>query len=203
VISGRQLNPLEISLSLDGQAADKAQTEAIVGGEVKASERAEIPRKARILVIEDDAFVREGLVRLINRQGDLICCGEADSVAGAKALEAQTDADLILLDLQLGDGDGFEVIRCVHARNPRPAILILSQSTEAGYAERSLRAGARGYVVKQEAVEEVLTAIRTVLRGAVYVSREMSGRLLHRLVNAAEFYASGSGGAPTRPRKIS
>ena len=161
------MNPLELSLSLDGEAAGKAQAEGTVAGEVKASERAEIPRKARILVIEDDAFVREGLVRLINRQGDLICCGEADSVAGAKAIEAKANADLILLDLQRGDGDGLEVIKSVHARNPRPAILILSVSMEAGYAERSLRAGARGYVVKQEAAEEVLTAIRTVLRGAI------------------------------------
>jgi DNA-binding NarL/FixJ family response regulator len=204
VISGSQLNPLEKSRPHEAQAT--GQTGSAVSGQVMHGERVELPRKARILVVEDDAFVREGLVRLINRQSDLICCGEADGVAAAAAIMAKdngANADLMLLDLELGDGDGFEVINCVRAGNPHPAILLLSHCAEAGYAERALRAGARGYVVKQEAAEEVLTAMRAVLRGGIYVSRAMAGRLLQRMVNTPEYYAGGSGVAPTRPRKIS
>ena len=141
--------------------------------------------KAGILVVDDDHFVREGLVRLINRQPDLICCGQADSIAATPPAVASQRPDLVLLDLQLKDGESLELINCLKAQFPETAVLVLSQGDELLFAEKALRAGARGYVMKQEAVEEILAAIRTVLLGRIYASRDMAGRLLHKLLPAS------------------
>ncbi len=138
--------------------------------------------KARILVVEDNPFVREGIVALINRQSDLMCCGEADTMTAASAVIVRHKPNLILLDLRLKDGEAFESMHLLRLQDPQVAILILSQCDEALYAEKALRAGAKGYLMKQEAADELLSAIRAVLLGKLYVSRDVAGRLLRRLL---------------------
>jgi DNA-binding NarL/FixJ family response regulator len=136
------------------------------------------PAKARILVVEDNLFVRESLIRFINRQPDLACCGHCDTVAGTPGAVAEHNPDLILLDLRLKDGEAFDLIPALRQRFPNVRILILSQCDEVLDAERTLRAGAKGYIAKQEAPDEVLNGIRAVLQGRVYVSPELAGRLV-------------------------
>jgi len=127
--------------------------------------------------VEDNSFVRAGIVTLINRQSDLACCGEADSNASAPLMMAEKKPNLVLLDLRLKDGDAFELIEKLKLQSPCTPILVLSQGEEALYAERVLRAGADGYIMKQEAAAELLAAIQTVLHGKIYVSPIMAGSL--------------------------
>jgi DNA-binding NarL/FixJ family response regulator len=138
--------------------------------------------KARILVVEDNLFVRQGIVAMINRQPDLVCCGETDALATTAALVGQQRPGLVLLDLRLRDGEAFDLIADLRAQWPEVPVLILSQCDEVFYAEKALRAGAKGYLMKQRATEELPVAIRTVLRGELYVSRELTTHLIKKLV---------------------
>jgi DNA-binding NarL/FixJ family response regulator len=138
--------------------------------------------KARILVVEDHPFVRQEIVDLVNSQGDMSCCGETDSVAATPSAIAEFAPDLVLMDLRLKDGYAFALINSLKAILPRLPIVILSQCDEVLHAERALRAGAKGYVLKQEAVDELLNALRTVLAGKLYVSDAMMGGLLKRVI---------------------
>ncbi len=140
-------------------------------------------RKARVLVVDDHPLLREGVSQLINSQTDLEICGEADTVTSAFAAVENTKPDVILLDLRLGYGDTLELIKSIKARYPQVSILMLSQYDETIYVERALLAGADGYVIKQEAAEEVLAAIRTVLAGDMYVSRKLAVLVLHKLLS--------------------
>ena len=133
----------------------------------------------------------KGYVQLINRENDLLCCAEADSAAATQTIVATQKPDLLVLDLRLKDGHALELIKLLHAQVPALLILVLSQHDETLYAERALRAGARGYLMKQEATDEVRSAIRTILKGEMYVSRKMSVIALNRLLGAK----AGSGGA--------
>jgi len=137
-------------------------------------------RKARILVVEDHPLVREGLVRLLDCQDDVTCCGQTDGAAATPAAVKELDPDLVLLDLTLKDGDGLELLGTLIGQFPNLRILILSQHDEDSHAELVLRAGAQGYVMKQEATQEVLTAVRTVLAGDIYLSCRMAARLLRK-----------------------
>jgi DNA-binding NarL/FixJ family response regulator len=137
---------------------------------------------ARILVVDDHPMVREGLVRLIAQHKDLMCCGEAGTVGETMAAVSSKRPDLVILDLRLKGGDGLELIKSLKSQFPELRILILSQYEAPLYAERALRAGALGYVVKEQAAEEVLNAIRTVLAGQVYLTRGMAALLLHKFV---------------------
>src|SRR5262245_6139632 len=132
-------------------------------------------KKARVLVVEDHPFIREGIVALVNRQEDLNCCGHADSLATAPAMLMERKPDLVLLDLRLKDGESFELINSFKTQAPEVPILVLSQSDESVFAERVLRLGAKGYIMKQEAPEDLLTAMRAVLAGKVYVSQDIAG----------------------------
>ena len=138
--------------------------------------------KHRVLVVDDHPLLREGVIQLINRQADLACCGEADSVATARQTIAAAQPDLVLLDLRLGDGDGLDLIKSLKAQFADLRILVLSQCDELQYAERALRAGARGFVMKQEASQEVIEGIRTVLRGELFVSRRVGVLVLQKLM---------------------
>jgi len=133
--------------------------------------------KARILIVEDHPFLRQGIVRLINLQCDLVCCGEAGSLAAAVDAVIKEKPDLLLMDLHLPDGDGFQLIDFLRPQFPDLMILVLSQSGEVSFARRALSIGANGYVIKQNA-SEMLNAIRELLRGKVYVSRELVEQLM-------------------------
>jgi len=138
--------------------------------------------KASVLVVDDHPLFRHGVTLLIDRQSDLYCCGEADSVASAQAAVATKKPRVVLLDLRLGNEDGVELIKALKARFASLHILVLSQHDEALYAERALRAGANGYIMKEEATDEVLIALRTVLAGQPYVSRKMAALVLHKML---------------------
>ncbi len=139
-------------------------------------------RPTRIVVVDDHPLVRESLVHLITREADLVVCAEADCVVSATAAVERHRPDLLLLDLRLRSGDSLELVKSVRARFPETRVLIISQQEETLFAERCLRAGADGYVTKQEASEEVLTAIRTVLNGEIYVSRKVAVLVFRRTV---------------------
>lgn len=138
--------------------------------------------RKRVLVADDHPIVREGLVQLINQQADLICCAQASTQTEVFAAVTAELAELLVLDLRLRDGDGLELIKSLKSQHPELPILVLSQFDEELYAERALRAGALGYVMKEQASKEVLDAMRTVLAGRIYVTSAMTARLLQKAI---------------------
>jgi DNA-binding NarL/FixJ family response regulator len=136
----------------------------------------------KILIIDDHPVVREGLTMQIATQPDLEVCGEAEDVPGALALLASARPDLAIVDILLKKGSGIELITRIRERYPSVRILVWSMYAENHYAERALRAGAHGYLHKGRATSQLLTAIRAVLSGKVYVSEELADNLLHRVV---------------------
>jgi DNA-binding NarL/FixJ family response regulator len=140
--------------------------------------------KASILVVDGHPIFRQGLIQLVNSAADMTVCGEAGDVLTARQILETRLADLVLLELRLGSGDVFELIKGWKERHPKLRVLIVSAYDEALYAERALRAGAAGYVMKEEGAEETLNAIRAVLTGEMYLSRRMASRLLHKLIQA-------------------
>jgi DNA-binding NarL/FixJ family response regulator len=139
--------------------------------------------KARILLVDDHPILREGLSRLINEEHDLQVCGQAASAGEALQMCSALRPDLSLVDLTLRDASGFELIKNVRTRFSRMRLLVLSMHKETLYAERALRAGANGYLMKQEAPETVLVAIRKVLKGEVYLSEAMASRVVTEWVH--------------------
>ena len=138
-------------------------------------------RKRGIFIVDDHPLVREGLTNLINGQSDLIVCGEAEDSPGAVAGIAKTRPDVALIDISLKNESGLELVKNLDNQFPLVALIVLSMHDEALYAERALRAGARGYVMKRETSKSVLTCIRRVLDGGVYVSERVVNRMAHRL----------------------
>jgi DNA-binding NarL/FixJ family response regulator len=137
--------------------------------------------RRRILVVEDHPLMRAGLAQLINRQPDLVVCGEAGSPHAAIQELARNKPDLILTDITMPGRSGFEFIKDLVAERPGRLILVVSMHDEVIYAERALRSGARGYVMKDAGGENLLAAIRLVLAGQVYLSPQMSARILEDL----------------------
>lgn len=136
--------------------------------------------KSRILVVEDHPLVRESVIRLLNQQTDLEPCGGVEAFKDIVEAVKKGRPDLVLLDLWLTDGDALQRIPSLKSVFPELPILVLSQLDEALFAERALKLGARGYIMKEQASGEVLGAIRCVLDGHVYVSRKMAARLAAR-----------------------
>jgi DNA-binding NarL/FixJ family response regulator len=134
--------------------------------------------KASILVVDDHPIVCQGLADLIDSQSDLFCCAGAGDLVKAQEVVVAQKPDVVLLDLRLGQADGLESIKTLISQFENLRIVVISQFDETVYAERSLRAGAMGYVMKNQATEEVLGAIRAVLAGQVYLSRTMTNRVL-------------------------
>jgi DNA-binding NarL/FixJ family response regulator len=136
--------------------------------------------KVRVLVAEDNRFVRDGIVRLVNGQADMACCGEVGSIADTPLAVAAQKPDVVLLDLKLADGETFDLITSLRRQFPNVPVLVLSQHDEKFCAKRALRAGAKGYVMKEAAAEHLLSALRMVLEGKTYLSPVMTARLLHK-----------------------
>jgi len=139
------------------------------------------PAKGRILLVEDHPMTREGLAANINRQPDLAVCGEASNPAEAISALAKLLPDLMVTDMTMPGRSGIEFIKDVHALYPTLPILVLSMHDEMLFAERALRAGARGYLMKDAGSAKFLEVIRMVLSGQTYVSPQMSARLLDAL----------------------
>ena len=138
--------------------------------------------KAKVLLVDDHPIVRQGLGQLINEEPDLSIVGEAEDFQQALAAIDTANPDVAIVDISLKDRSGIELIKEIRAKRPELPILVLSMHDESLHAERVLRAGAKGYIMKQEATEQVMNAIRRVLRGEVYLSERMSSRMVNRLV---------------------
>jgi DNA-binding NarL/FixJ family response regulator len=135
----------------------------------------------RLLIVDDHPMMREGLAQLINHVGGLTVCGEAGTGREGLDLAAKLKPDLVLADISLPDTNGLEVVKNIRAMFPAMPVLVISMHDESMYAERVLRAGGRGYIMKQEGGKKLLEAIQRVLSGQVYVSEKMSATLLGAL----------------------
>lgn len=136
------------------------------------------PPKKRLLIVDDHPMMRQGLAQLINNEPDLAVSWEADTAGQAIDVASRSQPDLVLADISLPDKNGLELIKDIHALRPGTLILVVSMHDETLYAERVLRAGARGYIMKQEGGKKLMAAIRKVLSGQIYVSEKMSARIL-------------------------
>jgi DNA-binding NarL/FixJ family response regulator len=150
----------------------------------KVDEKTGVPRKSKVFLVDDHPILRQGLTKLINDQPDLMICGEAEGPPSALEGIGHTKPDLVLLDLSLAGGDGMELCKQLQERHQGLPVLIISMHDESLYAERCLRAGAMGYVMKQEPPDKVMSAIRKVLTGNIYLSEAMSAKLLRNLAGA-------------------
>jgi DNA-binding NarL/FixJ family response regulator len=146
------------------------------------AETAVAPAKSSVFIVDDHPIVRQGLAALINREPDLTVCGDAEEASSALRRIEQMKPDVIVVDISLNGPDGLDLLKDIRSRDSKLPVLILSMLDELSYAERALRAGASGYIMKQEATERVLVAIRRILGGEIYVSDRMANRMLHRFV---------------------
>lgn len=136
--------------------------------------------RRRVLIVDDHPIVRQGLKRMIESEPDLEVCGEAATESQARRAIRDLDPDIVIVDLALQEGDGLELVRDVHAHHPDVPMLVLSMHDETIYAERLLSEGASGYIMKQAAADQLLNALRAVLRGETYLSEALQHRLASR-----------------------
>jgi DNA-binding NarL/FixJ family response regulator len=142
-----------------------------------------LQRPTKVLIVDDHPLVRRGMTQLINDEPDLQVCGDAEDAATAMAQVESKRPDLVVVDISLKAGHGIELIKEIKTFDERIKMLVSSMHDEALYAERALRAGASGYINKQETPENVVAAIRVVLDGRVYLSPRMTHHMLHRVVD--------------------
>jgi DNA-binding NarL/FixJ family response regulator len=148
-------------------------------------------KKSQVFLVEDHPIVRQGLAMLIDGEPDLAICGTAESVQDAVAQLRRLKPDVAIVDISLGDGSGLDLIAKLHEDRPNLPMLALSMHDENLFAERAVRAGAKGYVMKKEATKTVMTAIRRVLTGTMYFSDRMTSRMLQKLM-----HPQGAEGSP-------
>ncbi len=140
-------------------------------------------KTTRILLVDDHPVVRDGFAEVINREPDLLVCAAAEDRIGALQAIETSVPDLAVIDLTLKNSSGMELIKDIHTRWPKLLILVVSVHNENLYAERVLRAGARGYITKQQATHDILRAIRRVLSGAIYLNETTGAVVLDRLTS--------------------
>ncbi|MEY4385299.1 MAG: Nitrogen regulation protein, partial [Verrucomicrobiota bacterium] len=148
----------------------------------QAKDRQAKDSRSRILLVDDHAVVRYGIAQLINRQSDLVVCGEEEDASRALTAIATQRPDLVIADISLKDSSGLELMRNIKAQYASIPVLVVSVHDEAIYAQIAFRAGALGYLMKQEAVDKILTAIRRVLAGSIFVSDAQAARMLQQQV---------------------
>ena len=144
------------------------------------------PAPVKILIVDDHPSVREGLALRISLHADLEVCGEAESEDQAVALVKQLKPDLVLVDISLKSGHGLELIKRIRSLDPTVKMLVISGFQESLYAERACRAGAMGYLNKQESSDRMIEAIRTVLGGERFLSPEISRRLISQALGSSD-----------------
>ncbi len=142
--------------------------------------------KSRVFLVDDHPLVREHLTALIKREPDLEVCGEAADAPTALALINQLAPGLVILDISLKQSNGLDLLKDLKELHPAPAVLVLSMHDETLYAERALRSGALGYITKEEATVNILSAIRRVLTGQVYLSERMAALVAGQRMSAGE-----------------
>jgi DNA-binding NarL/FixJ family response regulator len=148
-------------------------------------------KKHGVLVVDDHPLFRKGVVQLLNDEPDIEVRAQAGTSTDALSAIRQDGIDLAVIDISLEGGpDGIELTKSIRAERPRLPILILSMHDETLYAERALRAGARGYVMKREALDQFITAVRTVLRGEIFISPSMSNRMVYDHIHGGDYSRS-------------
>jgi DNA-binding NarL/FixJ family response regulator len=140
--------------------------------------------KARIVIVDDHPLVREWLGHLIERSPDLAVCGEAEDIDRALTLIAETEPDLAIIDLSLGSRSGIDLIRQIRVSFPKVQMIVLSMHDEQVYAERCIRAGARGYIMKRESTKNIVEAIHEVLKGNLYLSKKLTMHIVQKVVSS-------------------
>lgn len=143
-------------------------------------------KKSKVLIVDDHPAVREALTIRLGRQPDLEVCGEAADTSDALRLVADTRPDAAVVDISLKSGNGIDLIKRIRDRDDHVRIVVWSMHSESLYAERALRAGALGYVNKDQATDAIVEAIRRVLGGKVWLSEAMTERMLRRTVGGAQ-----------------
>jgi DNA-binding NarL/FixJ family response regulator len=141
--------------------------------------------KFKVLLVDDHPIVRQGLALLIDREADLLVCGEAEGAHTAFHAIEGLKPDIVVLDISLSGPDGLDVLKEIRMKTAALPVLILSMHDETIYAERAMRAGANGYIMKQEATEKVLVAIRRILQGDVYLSDRLTNTMLQQFVRGS------------------
>src|SRR6202167_1510526 len=142
-------------------------------------------KKKTVFIVDDHPLLRQGLALLVNRERDLAVCGEAEEAPTAMKALAAARPDIVIADISLNGPDGLDLLKNLRILYPDLPVLILSMHDESIYAERALRARANGYIMKQEATEKVLVAVRRILGGDIYLSDRMANKLLHQYVSGA------------------
>jgi DNA-binding NarL/FixJ family response regulator len=146
-----------------------------------------VPRvkKKTVFIVDDHPLLRQGLALLVNRERDLAVCGEAEEAQTAMREIVAKKPDILIADISLNGPDGLDLLKSLRMLYPNLPVLILSMHDESIYAERALRARANGYIMKQEATEKVLVAVRRILGGDIYLSDRMANKLLHQYISGA------------------
>jgi DNA-binding NarL/FixJ family response regulator len=142
--------------------------------------------KTRVMLVEDHPLTRLGLAELIEKEADLELCAEAAGAAEALQRAGEANSEVIVVDLSLKEGSGLDLIKQIHAHDPEARMLVVSMHDETLFAERALQAGAMGYVRKQEAIDQVVEAVRKVQRGQIHLSGVMAERVLQRALRGEE-----------------
>src|SRR5271154_1611216 len=142
-------------------------------------------KKKTVFIVDDHPLLRQGLALLVNRERDLVVCGEAEEAQTAMSEIALKKPDILIADISLNGPDGLDLLKSLRMLYPNLPVLILSMHDESIYAERALRAHANGYIMKQEATEKVLIAVRRILGGEIYLSDRMANKLLHQYISGS------------------
>jgi DNA-binding NarL/FixJ family response regulator len=167
-----------------GHVIEMSGEELGTGGNGMQGKKRALGQPAKVMLVDDHPIVRRGLAQLINQEEDLRVCSEVGSASEAIARLSETTPEALIVDISLAGANGIELTKSLSAKHPDLPVLVLSMHDESLYAERALKAGARGYVMKQEPAETVLEALRTILNGGIYVSKRVASQLL-RGVNTA------------------
>lgn len=148
--------------------------------------------KHNVFIVDDHPIIREGLAQMINREPDLFVCGDAADMQGALQKICALKPDILIVDISLSGPDGLDLVKHLRTQDPSLPILILSMHDESIYAERALRAGANGYIMKQEATEKVLVALRRILAREIYVSSRIASKMLQHFVGTSAHHSRHS-----------
>lgn len=147
--------------------------------------------KTKVLLVDDHAIVRQGLIQVLNREPDLTVCGEAEDAQQALDVLDATHPDFAIVDISLKGRNGIEVVKDFRTRRPEMPVLVLSMYDDSLYAERAIRAGAKGYIRKQEVIGKLMEAVRRVLAGHIYISDSLSSALVRRALTGREHGGAG------------
>jgi len=158
--------------------------------------------RARILLVDDHAVVRYGIAQLLNRSDDLVVCGEEEDAGRALDAITRLKPDLVIADISLKESSGLELMRNIKAQYPKLPILVVSAHDESVYGEIAFRAGAAGYLMKEEAIDKVVVAIRRVLAGGIYVSDSLGARMVQQQVRGVQTITSPVKGLSDRELEV-